>query len=470
MASNSSDQERVPFQVSPSHLILALLSPPGHPQGSSESTLIDGHFEGSSAENHAHLGTGKEFIKGGRCTYMCFTTTCTDVDWCDVAWVTIDMLPDIALLEVFYFYMDEEQIEAWHTLVHVCRQWRSIVFESPHRLNLRIYWPFHIPVKGMLDVWPPLPIVMKLRSHQPWTMDNTVVGLEHNDRVCDLDLFYSPGPRLDRVLAEMRRPFPVLKHLRLRYLRSRSERNFYKAAPVDPDSFLGGSAPRLQTLSLHSVPFPGLPKLLLSATNLISLRLLTIPRSGYIPPEAMVTCLAALTRLTTLVIGFESPRFHPGREIRHSPLPTRALLPVLTKLGFFGTGEYWESLVARIDAPLLDNLGITFFPEPVLHTPHDSPQLTQFINRTPKFKAHYEARVVFSYWGVSVILPQTCGGTLRLGISFNSDRNLSSLAQFCSSSLPRALITAVEHFYILVDKDSFPYWRDESRTANGWQF
>jgi hypothetical protein len=53
--------------------------------------------------------------------------------------VTIDMLPEVALLKIFDFHAneDEEQIEAWHTLVHVCRKWRNIVFASPCRLDLR---------------------------------------------------------------------------------------------------------------------------------------------------------------------------------------------------------------------------------------------------------------------------------------------------------------------------------------------
>ena len=48
------------------------------------------------------------------------------------------MLPDDVLLDIFDFYVveameDEEvlyldKISAWHTLVHVCRRWRSVVF------------------------------------------------------------------------------------------------------------------------------------------------------------------------------------------------------------------------------------------------------------------------------------------------------------------------------------------------------
>jgi hypothetical protein len=111
---------------------------------------------------------------------------------------------------------------------------------------------------------------------------------------------------------------------------------------------------------LDRIPFPGLPKLLLSATHLVDLCLLSIPDSGYISPEAMVTCLSSSTGLDGLFIGFESPRSRPDRKTRRPPPPTRAL-PVLTKFQFIGVGEYLEDLVARIDAPLLGNLHISFF-------------------------------------------------------------------------------------------------------------
>ncbi len=53
--------------------------------------------------------------------------------------VTIDVLPDDVLLKIFDCYMDEAlffiEIDAWHTLVH----WRCVVFDSPRRLNLRLF-------------------------------------------------------------------------------------------------------------------------------------------------------------------------------------------------------------------------------------------------------------------------------------------------------------------------------------------
>ena len=106
----------------------------------------------------------------------------------------------------------------------------------------------------------------------------------------------------------MQEPFPALAYLELE---TKDD-----AAPVIPDSFLGGFAPDLGTLLLTGVPipFPGLRKLLLSAADLVTLSLSKIPHSGYFPPEAMVTCLSALTRLEVLDFEFVSPRSRPYRE------------------------------------------------------------------------------------------------------------------------------------------------------------
>src|SRR6266699_2067750 len=54
--------------------------------------------------------------------------------------VTIDTLSDDALLKIFAFVVDDnDSIEAWHPLVHVCRKWRNIVSEPPHRLYLHLH-------------------------------------------------------------------------------------------------------------------------------------------------------------------------------------------------------------------------------------------------------------------------------------------------------------------------------------------
>ena len=214
--------------------------------------------------------------------------------------------------------------------------------------------------------------------------------------------------------------------------------------PVVPETFLGGSAPRLQHLSLTRVPFPGLPKLLLSATGLVSLHIWNIPHSGYISPDAMARCLSTLTRLERLVIGFESPLSRPVRKTRHPP--TRLALPALASFHFVGVSEYLEDILAWIDAPVLGSLHIWFFHQLIF----DTPQLTQFLARTPNIQPPIEAYIVFYDYYVEVTSTRTFPRTLVLGIKCRkSDWQLSSLTQVCSSSFPDAFISMVEHLYII---------------------
>jgi hypothetical protein len=208
---------------------------------------------------------------------------------------------------------------------------------------------------------------------------------------------------------------------------------------------------------LDGIPFPGLTNFLLSATHLVDLCLEGIPDSGYISPEAMVTGLSVLTSLEKLSIKFKSPRSRPDPNSRRPPPLTRTFLPVLTRLWFKGVSEYLEDLVARIDAPLLHNLDITFFHQLTFNTP----QLTQFIGRTPKFKTH-EARVVFSDLDVLVDLPQASEGALDLRVRCRqSDWQLSSLAQVCSSSFPLVNVPAVEGLYIFEVGFCHWHWQDD---------
>jgi hypothetical protein len=111
---------------------------------------------------------------------------------------------------MFDFNDDEKHIEAWHTLVHVCRKWRKVVFGSPRRLDLRLHCKAGTPVRKMLDVWPLFPIIVKGYHHKKWGVDNFIATLEHNDRICQIVLFGTPSSQLIKALAAMHQPFPVL--------------------------------------------------------------------------------------------------------------------------------------------------------------------------------------------------------------------------------------------------------------------
>ena len=178
----------------------------------------------------------------------------------------------------------------------------------------------------------------------------------------------------------------------------------------------------------------------------------------------MATCLSvSSTSLERLSIGSKYPQTRPGRKTRRPPPLTRTLLPVLTELHFKGVNDYLEDLVARIDAPLLKDLDITFLHQLIL----DTPKLTQFITRTPNFKALSEAEartiVVFSETEVLVRLQTLEEWQLKLKLKVScrqSDWQLSSLTQLCSSSFPQPLIPAVERLYI-EDRYPRPDWQDD---------
>jgi len=60
----------------------------------------------------------------------------TTSEYFNVDQVTFDMLPDDILLELFQICLNgAERTHEWHTLIHVCRRWRDIVFASPRVLK-----------------------------------------------------------------------------------------------------------------------------------------------------------------------------------------------------------------------------------------------------------------------------------------------------------------------------------------------
>ena len=349
----------------------------------------------------------------------------------------VKVLLDEVLLEVFDFCADENP-EAWQTLVHVCQRWRCIIFGSPRRLNVRLFCTPGTP-RNTLDVWPPFPLLIWAHDCITEDMDNMIALLEKSDRVCQINLMGIPTPQyLERLLEGMQKPLPELTDLTLWSLN-------YEIMSAIPDSFLSGYAPRLRELSLECIPFPGLPKLLLSATNLFSLHLLDIPYSGYISPEAMLTALSTSTNLRSLHLRFQFSRSHLDRASQHRPPSKRSIFPFLTELRFKGGSNYLEVLITGIDAPRLSTLYISFFNQIEFGTP----KLVQFICRTPRLKELERARVSFEYGITRVDLSSRTSDyrMLSVGISCREmDLHLSSLHEVLTPSLPS--LSALEDLYI----------------------
>ena len=327
---------------------------------------------------------------------------------------TIDALPDNVLLETFDFYLGEDDADkikhvhnydGWQTLVHVCRRWRCIIFASPRRLDLKLYCTGNRPADPkMLNIWPALPIVIVFAgTNRSDNVDAIIAALRQHNRVCKI--YYSRAgfqhssveddfqDSLLEEFATINKPFLTLTSLKL----STSQR---QNVPVLPDSFLGGSAPRLRSLLLGGIPYPSMGKLLSSTTDLVRLSLHHIPHSGYIAPEAIVPSLSMLPRLKSLELGFRYPRSRALRTNRHPPPPTRVVLPNLTSLDFSGDIEYLEDILSQIETPRLNKCCFCFFNQLVF----DTPLLEHFIRRTETFTTIHTARVEFFTFAVGITL------------------------------------------------------------------
>jgi hypothetical protein len=227
------------------------------------------------------------------------------------------MLSDDALLEIFdlcrtdpYFKFGSfGDMWKWHLLVHVCRRWRQIIFESPRRLDLKILCTHETPVRNNLSIWPTLPIVVVCTyfgiSISPEGEDNVIAALRHSDRVCSAVRLDATHSELEKMFTVMQVPFPVLKCLEIY---SKDEN-----APILPPGFLGGSAPPLHALILCDIPSPTLSMLLLSTSNLYKLKLAGIPPTGYISPEALVTCLGRIDQTRNISHRISIGHIRPNR-------------------------------------------------------------------------------------------------------------------------------------------------------------
>jgi hypothetical protein len=312
-------------------------------------------------------------------------------------------------------------------------------------------------VREGLVIWPAFPIALTGsvdRNSLVEVSDNIMAALEHKDRVYHIDLKQIPNSLLKAIAAALAEPFPGLKGVALQV-----ESN-HKMEAVLPNALLGGSAPRLQTLRLFGIPFPAIPKLLLSAPELVSLQLWDIPHSAYFSPDDMVTCLSTLMGLNVLYLGFRSPLSRTDRGTPRLLSPTRVHLHVLSTLEFKGVSEYFEDLAAQIDAPRLNTLFIFLFNQLIFETP----QLVQFICRTDELnlKAPNRADLLFHDDFVKFSLfsqahTTNCGRLEIVLESKVSEWQLSSVAQVCNSFL--FPLSALENLSIYDSKSvsRFPF-------------
>ena len=310
-------------------------------------------------------------------------------------------------------------------------------------------------MRKLLNIWPPLPIsVCHDAQDSDGENENTVAMLKHRGRVSEISISIISRRRsvLERLTAEMLESFPVLVSLSLSYGGDTTP------GPVLPASLLGGFAPSLQTIVLGGVAFPALPTLLSSTAQLTSLQLWKTPNAGYISPEAMATCLAELPNLEDLRIGFTC-----RLEDSSPPFPARSILPSLTSFHFEGSSEYSENFLARIDAPILQTLSITFR-DIILHIP----QLYHFLSCAERPDPPNRVMIGFDYWRVTLKFMPSNNFEVVIGCD-NLTGHLSSMAVVCRDLSP--ILSRVERLDFRGERVAwFQAWVDEIQgpTSPDW--
>jgi len=290
----------------------------------------------------------------------------------------------------------------------VSHRWRQIVLTSPLGLNLRLHCTHGTPVLKVLDCWQALPIlvqyggVLNLDPPAPEDDDNIVAALRQSSRVSTINLTITCSllPKLSAVTE----PFSELEEMVVM--------SQYNMPMILPSTFRCG--PRLRTFHSTNIAFPSCSYLLSACQDLVDLQLHEIPSSRYFSPEEFASVLSEMTHLRTLSLHFLS--LPPRRNFLRLPPPPgdRVVLPALTCLKYRGTSKYLDSFVARIDAPRLGDVDITFFSQPTM----DASQLGQFIERIEMQTSLSQADVQTSAHDISISFTSSNGSTpLRLQIS-----------------------------------------------------
>ena len=335
------------------------------------------------------------------------------------------MLSEDILLDIFRQYLAATP-HLWPILTWVCQRWRQIIFSSPLGLNLRLYCTYGRPVLKALEYWLPMPIIMEyggftdLDVPPPEDDENIMAALKQSGRVSSIHLTVTSS--LLEKLSAISEPFSELEELVLH--------SSYSMQLILPGTFRWGS--RLHTLHSIRIGFPSFPQLLLPSQDLIDLQLHEVPLSGYFSPESFVNALSAMTQLQSLSLHFVS--LPPRRHYLSLPPQEHVVLPALTCLRYRGTSKYMDILVARLDAPRLENIFIKFFSQPTM----DASQLGRFIQRIEMQTSLSHAEVETSMHDISIsFTSSSTSAPLRLQISCTElDWQLSSLAQVCNNFSP----------------------------------
>jgi hypothetical protein len=221
----------------------------------------------------------------------------------------------------------------------------------------------------------------------PEDEDNIVTALKQSDRVTSIGLTVTSS--LLEKLSAIEGPFLELEDLVLL-----SQDSVEQTLPI---TIRWG--PRLRCLRSTRIAFPALLQLLHPSRNLVDLQLHEFLYPCHFSPEKFVAALSGMAQLRSLSLHF----FPTADYVAPPPQSSDSecfVLPLLTRLDFRGSSQYLEGLVAKIEAPRLWDINITFVDE----FNFDLSNFSRFIDRIESHKAHRQAHIRLSEHAVSSLL------------------------------------------------------------------
>jgi hypothetical protein len=359
--------------------------------------------------------------------------------------ISIHILDDDSLLEIFYFYRpfflgedENDQLrlvggrERWHRgrwwyqLAHVCQRWRILILGSPSYLRLSLVCTNGTPVANMLAHSPPLPLTIDYDGEDAITAEDQkglLLALEQRHRLRHLRLFF-PVLDLQRLVMAIDGEFPILEYLIVEPWPKTS------TVLMLPETL---QAPNLHHLVLADFNCPRRPRLHPTATSLVTLHLAISHQSAYFQPNVLLQWISFMPQLESLDIAFKFPV--PNRDVEsqltHTPITTHITLPNLRLFTFGGVSAYLEAVVRRITTPRLEKLQFRLFKQLTFSVP----RLSQFINTTENLRFN-SAEVMFKdrFIYAGLFLRGTNTYAIRIVVDcWHLDWQVSSVAQISNS-------------------------------------
>lgn len=294
----------------------------------------------------------------------------------------------------------------------------------------------------MLAHFLPLPLIVIYGFEEdeeipPEDEQNILLSLELRHHVRRI-LLSAATPALQKMITPLDDEFPLLDSLAIT-----------SVSDCDPTGVIlprSLRAPNLRHLILMNVAIQTGTPILTTPIHLVTLVLEGIPTSAHIPPDYLVDLLEFVPQLKILSVGFHPP------ILDHENVGTRPLTPEaqdtfitlrrLKQLQFRGVSTYLESLLARINAPVLELFYVRFFNQRSFDT---LPNLSRFLETTTELRFRV-AEMNFHIHSVTVdmvnVRPHRNTSLFRLRAKGHQlDWQIKSASQLCRAIVPVFSVT-----------------------------